>query len=496
MGVSNKESRLLNEDLMEEDDFEDVGSGSESEAESEEEGDVKLEDPSKKAIYNRDGIMDKLGDISWPENAGWVHKLSVDIDQEQKVDVNDDLTRELAFYTQALEGTRKAFEKLQSMGLPFLRPEDYYAEMVKSDSHMERVKSRLLVEKKKIEEADERRKARESKKLSKEIQAQKLKERAKQKKEDIESVKKWRKQRQQSGFAGGDKGSELDLAFEDAKPFERSNKKRPFVAPGDRSGGKARQGGKPTGKKPKKREIKDSKFGYGGRKGSKKQNMAETTNDLRGFNKDSLTSGNKKRKSQIQTCRSGDSCSLVPSVIFSSHVKNGGNLDIILGALGFVAAGSYPVQSNPTRCLTMLDSTLDLLTQAASNSLYVFCFCNLIIVMILVGSKPCSYVDQESVSTVTSSYKTRISNDHKQVEDDKCEQEGTMFKSPIVFGQVANPEKKLATAGEDNGSGDHHNESKECDNEDELRRRVEEFIEKVNRGWKAELLISSHLNLI
>lgn len=235
MGVSNKESRLFNEDSMEEDDFEEVGSGSELEEDSEEEGDVKLDEPSKKAVYNRDGIMDKLGDISWPENSGWVHKLSVDIDQEQKVDVNDDLTRELAFYTQALEGTRKAFEKLQSMGPPFLRPEDYYAEMVKSDSHMERVKSRLLVEKKKIEEADERRKARESKKLSKEIQAQKLKERAKQKKEDIESVKKWRKQRQQSGFAGGDKGSELDLDFEDGKPFERSSKKRPFVAPGDRS---------------------------------------------------------------------------------------------------------------------------------------------------------------------------------------------------------------------------------------------------------------------
>lgn len=71
-----------------------------------------------------------------------------------------------------------------------------------------------------------------------------------------------------------------------------------------------------------------------------------------------------------------------------------------------------------------------------------------------------------------------------------------MIKSPIVFGQVANPEKELAAAGEDNGRGDHQNESKECDNEDELRRRVEEFIEKVTRGWKAELLRTSHLNLI
>ncbi|KAI3681237.1 hypothetical protein L6452_36026 [Arctium lappa] len=71
--------------------------------------------------FNKDGILDKLGDISWPEDVEWIHKLSLDINQEQEVDVNDDLNRELAFYTQALEGTRQAFVKFQTMGLPFLR---------------------------------------------------------------------------------------------------------------------------------------------------------------------------------------------------------------------------------------------------------------------------------------------------------------------------------------------------------------------------------------
>ncbi|KAL6126038.1 hypothetical protein ACLB2K_074089 [Fragaria x ananassa] len=234
MVVSKKESTMVNEEEMEDDsdmgdDVSDSELEQESEGESEEEGDVRLAEPSQNATYNKDGLLEKLADMSWPEHAKWIDKLTLDIDQEQPVDVNDDLTRELAFYTQALNGTRMAFEKLQGMGLPFLRPEDYYAEMVKSDSHMEKVKSRLLVEKKNMEEAEERRKAREAKKLSKEIQNQKLKERAKQKKESIESVKKWRKQRQQSGFAGGDKGSELDSAFEDGKPFEKSSKKRPGV---------------------------------------------------------------------------------------------------------------------------------------------------------------------------------------------------------------------------------------------------------------------------
>ncbi|XP_028782030.1 probable rRNA-processing protein EBP2 homolog [Neltuma alba] len=291
MGVLDQELTTMIDDEVEA--LNEELSASESESESGEE-DAKLTEPSKNAIFNRDGLLDKLGDISWPENVEWVHKLSIDIDQEQEVDVNDDLARELSFYTQALEGTRQAFEKFQSMGVPFLRPPDYYAEMLKTDTHMEKVKGRLLAEKRKMEEAEERRKAREAKRLSKEIQAQKLKERAKQKKEDIESVKKWRKQRQQSGFAGSGNDVDLDLNFEDGKVFERSNKKRPGASPGDRSGGKARQSFG-QGKKQKKREFRNSKFGFGGRKGLKRQNTAETTNDFKGFKKNSAP-GNKRRK--------------------------------------------------------------------------------------------------------------------------------------------------------------------------------------------------------
>ncbi|CAI8588242.1 unnamed protein product [Vicia faba] len=283
---------LVNDDPMIDNETED---SVEVPSDSDSEEDVKLAEPSKTAVNNREAILDKLGDISWPENVDWKHKLSIDIDQEQEVDVNDDLARELSFYTQALEGTRQAFEKLESMGLPFLRPADYYAEMVKADSHMEKVKSRLLEEKRKMEEADERRKAREAKRLSKEIQSQKLKERAKQKKEDIESVKKWRKQRQQSGFADGGDGPDKALGFEDGKVFERSKKKRPGVSPGDRSGGKAKQAFGKGSKMQKKRDTKNSKFGFGGRKGSKKQNTADTTNDFGGFSK-GAGAGNKKRK--------------------------------------------------------------------------------------------------------------------------------------------------------------------------------------------------------
>ncbi|XP_072958388.1 probable rRNA-processing protein EBP2 homolog [Typha angustifolia] len=272
---------LLNKEIISEDEMDD---NNDEESESDIETEKVLTVPSKKAIYNREGLLEKIEDIAWPENVEWIHKLTIDHDQAEEIDVNDDLTRELAFYTQALEGTRQAFGKLQSMGIPFLRPPDYYAEMVKTDVHMLKVKGKLLSEKKKIEEAEERKKAREAKKIAKEVQAQKTKERAKRKKEDIESVKKWRKQRQQSGFAKG-KDNEMDLAFDGEEGFGRPKKGRPGVAPGDRSGGFAKRGKKGQENNKKNRERKQSKFGHGGRKGMKKQNTAETTNDFKGFNK-------------------------------------------------------------------------------------------------------------------------------------------------------------------------------------------------------------------
>ncbi|CAN6446267.1 unnamed protein product [Victoria cruziana] len=261
---------------------------------SEDEDDVedeRLSEPSKEAVYNAEGLRAKIADISWPENVEWIHKLCIDYDPGQEIDVNDDLTRELAFYTQALEGTKQAFEKLQSMGIPFLRPPDYYAEMVKGDAHMVKVKGKLLMEKKKLEEAEERRKAWEAKRIAKEVQAQRLKEKAKQKKEEIESVKKWRKQRQRSGFSGGKAGMDFDDEGP-TKPFARTNKLRHRVAAGDRMGGHGKKG-----KPGKNREMRNSKYGFGGRKG-KRQNTAETINDIRGFNQGDAKRSKKSRQQQ------------------------------------------------------------------------------------------------------------------------------------------------------------------------------------------------------
>jgi len=151
VALANEEALPHDEEIM--DDVDSDVEESDSEDDSGEEAQAK---PSDKAIYNKEAILEKLEDIAWPKNVDWMHKLTIEHDQGEKVDVNDDLARELAFYTQVLDGTRQAFEKLQSMKVRFLRPTDYYAEMVKTDAHMHKIKGRLLSEKKRIEEAEER----------------------------------------------------------------------------------------------------------------------------------------------------------------------------------------------------------------------------------------------------------------------------------------------------------------------------------------------------
>lgn len=261
---------------------------SESELEFDEDDEIRLSEPSENAIYNRDGLLDKLGDISWPENVDWIHKLSFDVNQEQEVDANDDLARELVFYTQALEGTKEAFLKLQSLGRPFLTPAGYNAAMVKNDTHLEKVKDQLLAEKNRVEEAEERRKARENEKIAKEVQAQKQKEKAKQEKEEKRSAKKLQKERQESGLSGSEDG-DIDSADEDKSTFESD----PSVVKAKDGTGK---GKKEADKRRKNRDYRNSKHGLGRKKGVKKQSKTETTNDTIGGFKNTGFSKNKRRK--------------------------------------------------------------------------------------------------------------------------------------------------------------------------------------------------------
>ncbi|KAF7820683.1 nuclear polyadenylated RNA-binding protein 3-like [Senna tora] len=116
--------------------------------------------------------------------------------------------------------------------------------------------------------------------------------------------------------------------------------------------------------------------------------------------------------------------------------------------------------------------------KAASSSGFIFCFCNLIIVIILIDLKPSLSFDQESeipVSMVRSS--TGMTHKCQVQKEEACREVSQEHKEEEMTDKEEEEEE----------------EEEEDDDDDELRRRVEEFIDKVNKAWKAELLSTSSL---
>jgi rRNA-processing protein EBP2 len=53
--------------------------------------------------------------------------------EHNPLDIHDDLKREVAFYNTALEAVNEARTRCKEAGIPFSRPDDFFAEMVKND---------------------------------------------------------------------------------------------------------------------------------------------------------------------------------------------------------------------------------------------------------------------------------------------------------------------------------------------------------------------------
>ena len=103
-------------------------------------------------------------------------------------DVNDDLTRELAFYKQCLDAANEGRALLHKEGVRFTRPNDYFAEMVKSDEHMGKIKQKMTDDVASKKAAADARKQRDLKKFGKQVQVARLQERDKAKRETLDKI--------------------------------------------------------------------------------------------------------------------------------------------------------------------------------------------------------------------------------------------------------------------------------------------------------------------
>lgn len=151
-------------------------------------------------------------------NAPWADTLTL-VSKEGlgDIDPSDDLKREVAFYKQALSIVNMAKKLCVKHDVPFTRPRDYYAEMVKSDSHMERVRSKLVEESSGIKKSEAAKRQRELKKYGKQIQHEKLKSRVQEKKSFDERVKGIKRKRAGGAEIGDEKdGGAFDVRLDNA----------------------------------------------------------------------------------------------------------------------------------------------------------------------------------------------------------------------------------------------------------------------------------------
>ncbi|KAF2135517.1 uncharacterized protein K452DRAFT_313922 [Aplosporella prunicola CBS 121167] len=196
--------------------------------------------------------------------------MSITSDKPTEIaDTNDDLNRELAFYQQALTAVKEAQTQLKKEGAPFTRPNDYFAEMVKSDEHMGKIKQKLIDEAASKKASAEARRQRDLKKFGKAVQVAKLQERDKAKRETMEKINLLKRKRQGADIGNENEEDMFDVALEDAAVTERA----------DKQARRERHGGGPNAKRAKK----DAKYGFGGKKRFAKSTDAQSSADMRGF---------------------------------------------------------------------------------------------------------------------------------------------------------------------------------------------------------------------
>lgn len=139
------------------------------------------------------------------------------------------------------------------LGIKTKRPDDYFAQMLKSDDHMQKIRKNLVAQQEIMERREKVRKQRELKKYGKQIQIEVLKKRQKEKKEILDQVKKYKKGQQ----------SNLDFLNDKAN----ANRK-----------------GKASKKVTKKRAYKNDRYGFGGQKKRSKYNTADSAAQMGKFN--------------------------------------------------------------------------------------------------------------------------------------------------------------------------------------------------------------------
>lgn len=183
----------------------------------------------------------------------------------------NDFKREMIFHRQAQAAVMEGITRIKAMNIPTKRPDDYFAEMAKTDDHMQKVRDALMKRQAEEQRREKVRQLRIQRKEGKAIQTQVKLKRQEEKKEMLDQVKKVRK-----GFS-------QDLDF-----LEGGKKK-----------------GQPTKKALEKRKYKNTKFGFGGKKKGMKRNTKDSAADISEFKRPGKPKMNNKMSNKGAAKRLG-----------------------------------------------------------------------------------------------------------------------------------------------------------------------------------------------
>lgn len=242
---------------------------------------VAEETEKKEKVYKNNvaGLKQKLSELK--QNLPWVERLdlinapaamapemSVEIEEhgqtrekrmknsgfpnfELEEDmIHNDFKREMNFYRQAQSAILEGLPRLQESGISTKRPEDYFAQMAKSDEHMDKVRRKLQSTQVSQQLAERARKMRDLKKYGKKVQIEATLRKHKEKRDMLDQINKFRK------------GKSDSIDFLEDGPMRKN---------GDMKGNK-----KELKKAKLKRTMKDAKYSRGGKKKGMKRNTAES----------------------------------------------------------------------------------------------------------------------------------------------------------------------------------------------------------------------------
>ena len=195
-GKKNQSENILVSKLQVKNDIEDDDEEDLEEDEEEEEGEIEYENEKETLKELTEKIQSKFNNkFNNDSNQIFMERLTVVADSsvDKKLNINDDIKREVVFYNIAFEGAVKGINKLKVAKQKLNRPDDFMAEMLKSDEQMRRVKKQIMSNEDRIKKFQLREEKMLNKKFNKKVRGKMAKESQEYKKTSKEAIEHWKR---------------------------------------------------------------------------------------------------------------------------------------------------------------------------------------------------------------------------------------------------------------------------------------------------------------